>query len=258
MTTIRSLAFSVLFYAFMALYLIVFLPIFAVSTTSFAWSITRVWARMSLGLFRIVVGTHAEFTGKANIPKTAAIIAPKHQSYWETLALVPELERPAFILKKELMRIPLFGWYAARLGMIPVDRTRRGATLASMLDGATKAAAEGRHIVIFPEGTRTAPGETTSYKSGAFFLYDKLGLPVVPAGLNSGLYWPKKKGPYRPGTVRVAFQPAIEPGLDRTEFTARLEAAIEGSSTDLLRQAYAQADAPPMTAAVRLKVEGIG
>jgi 1-acyl-sn-glycerol-3-phosphate acyltransferase len=126
-----------------------------------------------------------------------------------------------------------------------------------MLSGAKRAAAEGRHIVIFPEGTRTAPGEKAEYKHGAYFLYAQLGLPVVPAGLNSGLYWPKKSGPYRPGTVRVAFQPAIERGLDRKDFIERLTAGIEDSSVDLLRQAYRDPDAPPMTpvVAARLAVE---
>ncbi|KQT44404.1 hypothetical protein ASG43_13700 [Aureimonas sp. Leaf454] len=254
MTTLRSLAFGVLFYSFMALYLIVFLPIFAVSSVDFAWKITRAWARLSLRLLRVVVGTRAEFTGKEHLPRGPAIITPKHQSYWETLALVPELKRPAFILKKELMSIPLFGWYARRLGMIPVDRSRRGASLSSMLVGAKRAAEEGRHIVIFPEGTRTQPGEKAEYKHGAFFLYAQLGLPVVPAGLNSGLYWPKKSGPYRPGTVRVAFQPAIEPGLERAEFVERLKIGIEESSVELLRQAYRDPDAPPMTPAVAARL----
>jgi 1-acyl-sn-glycerol-3-phosphate acyltransferase len=126
MIAVRSAAFGVLLYGYLILFLLVFLPVFHFSGDDFAWRMTRRWGRSAMRLHRFVVGTDAAFEGVANIPAGASIVASKHQSYWETLSFVTVLDRPAFILKQELMRIPLFGTYMRRLGMIPVDRTRRG------------------------------------------------------------------------------------------------------------------------------------
>lgn len=239
MTAVRSAAFGVLLYGYLILFLLVFLPVFRFSGDDFAWEMTRRWGRSAMRLHRFVVGTDASFDGLANVPAGAAIVASKHQSYWETLGFVTVLDRPAFILKKELMRLPLFGTYMRRLGMIPVDRTRRGATMQSMMEGARRAAAQGRPIVIFPEGTRTKPGVAADPRPGVFFLCDELKVPVIPAALNSGLYWPRDKGLYRPGTIRVRFLPALPQGLARPDFLQRLKRDMEGAALELLARAHA-------------------
>ncbi|GGE13485.1 1-acyl-sn-glycerol-3-phosphate acyltransferase [Aureimonas endophytica] len=238
MTTLRSIAFGILLYASLILFLIVFLPIFLVSGDDFAWRMTRVWGRTGMRLQKWITGTDVIFEGLENIPAGASVIASKHESYWETMAYTAVLDRPAFILKKELMRIPLFGTYMRRLGMIPVDRTRRGATMASMMAGARKAIAEGRPIVIFPEGTRTPPGTIGEPRPGVYLIAAELGLPIVPAALNSGTFWPKKHGPYRGGTIRVRFLPPIAPGLGRPELLARVKTDIAGAAFDLLAAAH--------------------
>ncbi len=250
MLVVRSIAFGVLVYAGLLLFLLVFLPFFLVSSDEFAWKWTQRWGRSSMWLHRAVVGADTSFDGLENIPAGASIIASKHQSFWETLAFVATLDRPAFILKKELMGIPLFGSYLRRLGMIPVDRSRRGATMASMIEGARRAVGEGRPIVIFPEGTRTLPGEGAEPRPGVFVLYSELGVPVVPAALNSGLFWPRRTGHYRPGTIHVRFLPAIPPGLARPELLQRIRTAVEDAAVDLLRVAYAERPDLPKSAAV--------
>src|SRR5690606_19631033 len=147
------------------------------------------------------------------LPEGGAIIAAKHQSMFETFALFPLLDRPAFIMKQELARLPLWGWYATRAGMIAIER-ERGATTLRTLAGRVKAAVgEGRHVVICPEGTRRPPGAPPDYKGGIAHLYRITGAPVVPVALNSGLFWPRRQFLRHPGTIVIEFLPAIPPGL---------------------------------------------
>ncbi|MEF2071382.1 lysophospholipid acyltransferase family protein [Consotaella aegiceratis] len=238
MTTLRSLVFNALFYLNLIGQLLVLSPIFFVVPERLTWRFLKNWARSSLWLLRHVAGLDAKMIGRENIPAGPAIVASKHQSFWDIVALVPELDKPTFILKRELMLIPFFGWFAGRLKMIPVERGRGGAAIPEMLKKAREAVADGRQIVIFPEGTRTAPGADPGYRSGVFRLYRELALPVVPVALNSGLYWPRRQFIRRPGTVVAAFLPPIQPGLERDVFLSRLRQAIEGRSVDLLREAY--------------------
>jgi 1-acyl-sn-glycerol-3-phosphate acyltransferase len=247
MTAFRSLVFAALFYLNLLGHMVIFAPAVLLGPDSVIWWVTKSWARRSLWLLKVVTGTRAEITGQENIPVGAALIAAKHQSFWEVFALVPELDRPTFVLKKELMKIPLFGWYSRRLGMIPVDRDGRGAALNSILVGAQTAVAAGRQIIIFPEGTRTAPGAEPEYRPGVHFLYTRLGVPLVPVALNSGVYWPRDSFVRRQGTVRAEFMPAIPPGLDRHALLRQVKGAIEGRSLDLLRSAYRERDDLPVT-----------
>ncbi|HEY9056745.1 MAG TPA: lysophospholipid acyltransferase family protein [Aurantimonas sp.] len=240
MTTLRSLIFNVLFYLNLIGQLLLFSPVFFVISEDKAWRIVKNWARSSLWLLEHVAGIRASISGKRYIPFAPAIIAAKHQSFWDVFALLPDLDRPTFILKKELLAIPFFGWYARRMAMIPVDRARRGGAVASMIEGAEKAVAESRQIVIFPEGTRTAPGAEADYRQGVFRLYEALQLPVVPVALNSGLYWPRRQFIRRPGTIRADILEPIEPGLPRGEFLDRLRKAIETRSRELLAEAHAR------------------
>ena len=150
---------------------------------------------------------------------------------WETMKLHLILPDPAVVLKQELTQVPVWGWFATKAEMIPVDRGARGRAVASLLDGARRVAAQGRPSVIFPQGTRTAPGSRHPYRIGVGMLYEQLHLPIVPMALNSGLFWPRRGFFKRPGTITVEFLPPISPGLQRyvamRELARRLEAATD-------------------------------
>lgn len=206
--------------------------------------IFNAWARSDMWLLRVLGGQRVEVLGRENIPHGAALVASKHQAAWETLALLPLLPAGSIIMKKELMRIPIYGWYARHFGMIPVDRSAGVSALKQLAEDASMVLAEGRQVVIFPEGTRRPVGAAPDYKPGAFFLYERLGVPMVPVALNSGLLWPRKRYVRYPGTITVSFLPAIPPGIDRKTARARLITAIEEESDRLAnRTACGQASA---------------
>ena len=169
--------------------------------------------------------------------KTACIVACKHQSAWETFALYALLDDPVYILKRELMWIPLFGWYTWKAGLIPVDRSAGMAALARMTARAQQALAAGRQLVIFPEGTRRLPGAEPSYKPGVVYLYGTAGVPCVPIALNSGLYWPRRSLLRLPGTIVVEILDPIPPGLDRQAFPPGCKTRIEHATTALVAEA---------------------
>lgn len=247
MILLRSLAFHIAFYGNLIGQLLLYLPVFFFLSEKRCWWIVKSWARSSLWILHRIAGTRTVISGQHNIPATGAIIAAKHQSFWETFALIPHLEKPAFILKKELMAIPVFGWYARRMRMIPVDRSRRGAALASLLGSVREAVDEGRHIVIFPEGTRVTPGAAPNYRPGVHYLYSELDLTIVPVAVNSGLFWPKRAFRREPGTIRAQFLPVIGPGLEREPFLNRLRCEIEAGSTQLMREAFEDRPDLPMS-----------
>jgi 1-acyl-sn-glycerol-3-phosphate acyltransferase len=194
------------------------------------------WARINLWLLRVICDIRVEFRGLERLPRGAFLVAAKHQSAWETFALLPLFDDPAFILKRELMWIPIFGWYAARTEMIPVDRGARAQALAKMTERTCLELSRGRQIVIFPEGTRRAPGAEPKYKYGVAHLYAATGVPCVPIALNSGLLWPRRSFRRYPGTVRVEILDAIPPGLDKKAFMVRLQGAIEGATARLVEE----------------------
>ncbi|XWN30350.1 MAG: lysophospholipid acyltransferase family protein [Devosia sp.] len=225
------------------IYSVVSTTYFFITTTLFVWvfllparttrPVFTAWARGDIWLLRLIVGQKMEVIGRENIPTTAALVASKHQSAWETYALLPLLPEGVIFLKKELLRIPIYGWYARHYGMIPIDRSAGSAALKQLVVDAGAALARGVQIVIFPEGTRRPVGAPPDYKPGAMFLYEKLKVPAVPVALNSGLLWPHKRYVKYPGTVRISFLPAIAPGLDRRSFKDALIGAIE-TETDRL------------------------
>ncbi|MGB8274798.1 MAG: lysophospholipid acyltransferase family protein, partial [Alphaproteobacteria bacterium] len=167
------------------------------------------------------------------------VLAVKHQSAFETLALPLILGDPAFVVKRELFAIPLFGWFLARLGMIAIDRKAGAAALKSIVRRAKRALATGRHVVIFPEGTRVALHAKRPYHAGVAALYAMAGAPVVPVALDSGLYWRRRGFLKRPGRVVIEFLPPIAPGLDRDAFMAELQSRIEGATKRLVAEAAA-------------------
>ena len=235
LTALRSLLFQIAFYGTTALYLILLLPLAPLLPRRLFWKVGVLWwAASNRILLRVIAGTRAEFRGLEHIPKGPLLIAAKHQSAWETFALLPLFSDPAFILKQELMRIPIFGWFAAKARMIPIDRKGGSAALKVMTRRAQADMAEGRQILIFPEGTRRAPGAPPDYKFGVAHLYASLDVPCLPIALNSGLYWPRQAFIRRRGTILVEVLEPIPPGLGRAAFMARLERDIETASDRLL------------------------
>jgi 1-acyl-sn-glycerol-3-phosphate acyltransferase len=235
----RSILFNALFYANLIIHMVAALPTL-VLPYPILHAFIRSYARSSLWLLRVVCGTKVEWRGVEKIPKSACIVACKHQSLWETFALYAVFDDPTYILKRELMWIPLFGWYMAKAGLIPIDRSAGLAALARMTKRAREALARGRQIVIFPEGTRRPPGAEPSYKPGVAFLYGKASVPCLPVALNSGLFWSRRSLRRLPGTVVVEILDPIPPGLVREVFSSRLQNAIEQASLRLIHESSIQ------------------
>lgn len=240
MTLARSLLFNLLFFAFTGVALIACLPLMPLLDRAGRLALMAWWAERVLGLLRLTAGIRLRVTGAEHLPaEEPALIAAKHQSAFDTIVWLALLPRPAYVLKRELLWIPLYGWYVRAAGMIAVDRGAGPAAIRHLMRAGEAALAEGRQIVIFPEGTRTAPGERRPYQPGIAALYARSGLPVIPVATDSGLYWGRRAFRKRPGTITVAVLPPIPPGLPRDEMLERLEAAIEGETDRLL------ASAPP-------------
>jgi len=233
---VRSLAFNALFYANLIVHVIVALPALALPHRVHL-ACVRSYARTSLWLLRVICGTTVEWRGRDRIPQGACIVACKHQSAWETFALYGLLDDPTYILKRELMWIPLFGWHMKKAGLIAIDRSAGLAALSRMTARARGELDRGRQVVIFPEGTRRPPGAEPSYKPGVAHLYGKAGVACVPLALNSGLFWPRRSILRLPGTIVVEVLDPIAPGLDSRAFLARLQDVLEQASTRLIEEA---------------------
>jgi 1-acyl-sn-glycerol-3-phosphate acyltransferase len=231
----RSLLFAALFYVNITIRMIVGLPTI-ILPYSFLHRVLRGYASSTLWLLRVVCGIGVEWRGRDKLPHGAYIVACKHQSSWETYALFMLLPDPTYVLKRELMRLPLFGWLAAKARMIPVDRDSHAKALAGMAAAARNEAAGGRQIVIFPEGTRRPPGAEPRYLPGVAFLYAELGLPCVPVALNSGLFMPRRTLRRYPGTVLAEVLDPIPPGLGRREFFMRLQKVLEEATERLVAE----------------------
>jgi len=233
---LRSLLFNLLFYVNVTVLMLISLPTLALSHRVQLVAI-RVWALSSLWLLRVICGTTIEWRGAQNIPPGGCIVACKHQSFLETFAVYKILDDPTFVLKRELMWIPLFGWHMAKASVIPIDRGAGVAALSRMTARARALLARGRQVVIFPEGTRRPPGAEPDYKSGIAYLYDKAGAPCVPLALNSGLFWPRRSLKRYRGTVVIEALAPIAPGLDRRVFLAQLQNCLEEASARLSKEA---------------------
>jgi 1-acyl-sn-glycerol-3-phosphate acyltransferase len=233
----RSLAFNVLFAIFTVTTATAGLPVVLLFPRRHVLALAKWWTGMSLGLLRLVVGIEVEARGLHRVPPGAALVVSKHQSALETLALVPYLPDCVFVLKRELIWIPLFGWFLARLRMIAINRARRSEALAEMLNQSQAAAQAGRQIVIFPEGTRRPVGAPPRYKQGVLHLYEQLGLPCVPVALDTGVFWPRRTLWRRRGRAVIEFLEPIPPGLDRATFQATLQERVEAASARLAAEA---------------------
>jgi 1-acyl-sn-glycerol-3-phosphate acyltransferase len=238
MTTLRSLTFNTLFILWGIAINIVCLPVLLLPRGG-AVRAGRIWARGSLGLLGAVCGLRHEIRGRGNMPDGPCIVAAKHQSAWDTLIFPLLLDGPAFVFKRELMWVPLLGWYMVRSGCIPIDRRAGAKALRRLIARAKQALARRQTIVIYPEGTRVAPGTRRPYLSGVAALYGQLCVPVVPVAVNSGVFWGRRSFRKKPGRIVLEFLPPIAPGLDRKTFTTELEQRIETASQALLTEARA-------------------
>jgi 1-acyl-sn-glycerol-3-phosphate acyltransferase len=234
---LRSAVFNLLFYLNLIMLLLAAIPTWLMPRHGII-GMAKVWGRTSLWLVRVICGLRVEWRGLEKLPPGGYLVAAKHQSIWETFALVPRFADPAFIVKRELMRIPFFGWYLRVGEMIPIDRQKGGQTLPALVESSRVALAEGRQIVIFPEGTRRSPGAEPAYKFGIARLYAETGARCVPIALNSGLYWPRRKFLRFPGTVIVEVLDPIEPGLNAEEFFERLQGDIERATARLIAEGH--------------------
>ncbi|WOH82600.1 lysophospholipid acyltransferase family protein [Bradyrhizobium sp. BEA-2-5] len=236
---LRSLIFNVLFYLVLVALCVIALPALLLPRGALM-ALEAAWANISLFLMRVICNIRIEFRGIEKIPSGPLIVASKHQSFWETFALVRFFEHPLFILKRELMMIPVFGWYLKKVGMISVER---GGGPRSLIKTLKRAAAEvklGRQLVIFPEGTRRAPGAPPDYKTGFAQIYSSCGVPCLPVALNSGLFWPRRTFMRYPGTLVVEFLEPLPPGLPRDEFMTRLRDQIETATTRIVEAGRAE------------------
>jgi len=199
-----------------------------------AYAVCRGYCRAVLFCLRVICGLKVEVRGEA--PTDEVLVAAKHQSFLDILILFRALPRAKFIMKKELRWAPILGLYALRIGSTPVSRGDRSKAMKAMVEHAGEAR-EARQLVIYPQGTRVAPGARLAFKVGAGVLYDRMGVPCVPAATNAGVFWGRRSWYRRPGLAVVEFLPPIAPGLPVAEFMARVEEAVETASDRLMREA---------------------
>ncbi len=233
MTLFRSLAFAVVFYLWSILVGLAILPLLLAPRR---WMIAalRLWSQMMLILLRAICGLRVEFRGIQHLPGGGALIAAKHQCMFDTMGPLTAFRDPCYVMKKELMNIPFYGLYCRKAGMIVVDRDGGSSALRGLIGDGRAAVLDDRQLVIFPEGTRTMPGETGTYQPGIAGLYRALGLPCIPMATNSGAHWPAHGILRHPGVIVYEFLEPLPTGLPRAAFMRILEDQIETASARLL------------------------
>jgi len=234
MRGLMSLIFVTQMYLVLIALMLVFTPVALVwRGASFFWmqAFCR-WTRVSA---RLLVGLRSEVRG--SVPTGAILIASKHQSFFDSIILFSVLDAPRFIMKKQLAYLPIAGWHALRIGCVPVDRGKRGQAIKQMVEAVAAGAQRPGQLIIYPQGTRIAPGVAAPYKIGTAALYTQLGQTCVPVGTNVGLFWPRHGIWRKPGLAVIEFLPAIPPGLDTAAFMAELERRVEASSNALMAEA---------------------
>jgi 1-acyl-sn-glycerol-3-phosphate acyltransferase len=241
---LRSLLFHGCFYLNTILHMIVCSPVLLLPRP-WLWKAVHNWAAVNHWLLRTICGTRFEIRGLERIIPGALLVAAKHQSAWETFALVTLFSDPFYVLKRELMWLPVFGWYVAKAEMIPIRRGTGGTAIGEITEQVRDKIAHGRQLILFPEGTRRAVGAEPAYKFGVVHLYARLGVRCFPVALNSGVFWPRRKLVIYPGTIRMEILPPIEPGLSEDAFKTQLQDAIETATARLVAQGRAELEATP-------------
>lgn len=254
MIFLRSLIFNIIWYVNLILQMVVQTPWYFFLSHKEATKVPKRWAMSTHWFHEKIIGTKMEISGKENLLETGCIVACKHQSIWEFYAVNAMLRDGAFVLKSELMKIPFFGWYVAKLRHIPIRRKDKGGAMRAMIAEAKNRIANDRQILIFPEGTRKAPGADPDYRYGVTRMYLELNCPVVPMALNSGLYWPRRKFVRYPGIIRTKIMEPITPGLSGPEFSKELERRIEEACDELYLQASRDDIVPPLSADVKTAI----
>lgn len=227
---------SYTFKAFMVLTIVIMgiacLPVLLFGKNA-ARAVVKFWARMTLSALNIITGITYRLEGCEYTPEGGALVAANHQSMWETIALYALLPKPVFTLKKELLAIPIYGWWARATGNISVDRKAGAKALRAMRNAARSAVENGEQVVVFPEGTRCPPGSRTPYHPGVAGIYTAIDASCIPAAHDSGRFWRHPGGRKEPGRITLAFSAPIKPGLDRKAFLSTLQSRIETVRPDL-------------------------
>lgn len=253
MNWLRSAIFLVWFVTLSVVVHIVFLPALLLPRRA-AVIAARSWCAGTLWGLKAIARLNYEVRGE--VPKRAALVASKHMTMWDTIALFYLIGDPVFVLKRELMRIPFYGWYARRVGMIAIDRKAGSGALRTMTKASRQALASDLSIVIFPEGTRKTVGSPIDYKPGVAALYQHLQSQCVPVALNSGLFWTGPAGFLKKrGRIVLQFLPPIAPGLGRKAFMRVLEERIEVATADLVREGRALLQGNTLSQGVEAETE---
>lgn len=234
MLLVRSLVFDFCLYGLMLVMGILCAPM-ALWSVDGAYAAIKAYCRAIFWCLRVICGLRVEVRGP--VPQGSVIVCAKHQSFLDILILARHLPRASFVMKRELRWAPILGLYALRIGSTPVARGERSRAMKDMVAHAAKGSDEPRQLVIYPQGTRVAPGATLPYKVGAGVLYERLGQPCVPAATNAGVFWGRRSPYRRPGLAVVEFLEPIPPGLPIPQFMAEVEAKVEARSDALMREA---------------------
>lgn len=233
--TLRQILFATLFYTSLFVLGAMGMPMLLLPRfIALGWM--RCWLWLTFTALRVIVGLRYEFKGTEHLPPGGSIFAAKHQSAFDTFVFLQREAKVAYIMKKELFWVPVYGWFSKKVGMIGVDRSGHSRALRDLLKATKAAVTEGRRIIIFPQGTRTHAGSGKPYQPGIYAIYRDSGLPITPIALNSGEFWPKSWLKRYPGTITIEFLPPIPAGLSRHDLMKKLETEIETASLKLAGQ----------------------
>ena len=239
MLFLRSFVFNILFYVNLTGLVLFGVPLLFMGRFG-VFKLARAWAWSSLWLLDKICGMKIEIRGREKIPQGGLIIAPKHQSIWETFVLTTQMPDFSYVLKRELTWIPFFGWYLIRAEQMAIDRGSGRTALKQIATSAKAFIAQGRQVFIFPEGTRRAVDAPPQYKFGVAQIYSETGATCLPVALNAGLFWPRRSFLRKPGTVVLEFLDPIPPGLTKAAFLRELESRIETATNHLVAEARAK------------------
>ncbi len=234
-----SLIFATQMYLMMVVFALWYTP-FAAMNRKYAFEAVHTYSCWVRWTARWMIGLRSEVRGE--VPRDEVLVAAKHQSFFDIIMLGSVLPRPKFIMKKELKWAPILGWFALRIGCVPVDRGKRGAAIQQMRDAVEKGRAAPGQLTIYPQGTRVAPGSYLPYKVGTAVLYGQLQQDCVPVAANVGVFWPRRAIYRKPGLAVIEFLPRIPAGRGQREFMAQLEEEIETASKRLMAEAGFQQD----------------
>jgi 1-acyl-sn-glycerol-3-phosphate acyltransferase len=231
---LRSLLFNIHMYVMMVIVGIVFFP-WALISRRGAFAGCTFYANWIIWTAGWMLGLKSEVRGEP--PTDEVIIAAKHMSFFDVLLIFSAIPAGKFIMKREILFMPIIGQYGARIGCVPVARGKRGAAIKKMVEDVASGAQEPGQLVIYSQGTRVAPGEKLPYKVGTYVLARETGQDVVPVATNIGVLWPKRGVVRKPGLAVVEFLPRLSPELEKSDFMAQLEDVVETRSNALMREA---------------------